>query len=310
MGNIRTKCVTMKISCTPVSCLRMFRNGTDQEAYFAMIAEAGAEGSDLLSPESYPWFWRDFEAEKKTVLRRLRDHGLALSGYATANNFAHDDPAAVQANVDKVLAAIRTAAELEAPCVRIFGGYHCGCGGGEGMERAHGLELVRQGLEKVLPAAEKQGVVLALENHGRLPGLSAEIEALCRYFDSPSLRVLFDCANFMAFNMDEIENPLTAYEKLKPWIVHCHVKSWQPEPVGSPRRVEGCIAGEGAVVPLQQFFYLLEENNYRGFCSLEYDGGKSSPETEGVPKSLRNLREMKLAAETVAALKRGAKHTN
>ena len=63
----------MKISCTPISCAKMFHNGTDQDAYFAMIAEAGAEGSDLLSPEGYPWFWQDFENEKKTIRRRLRD---------------------------------------------------------------------------------------------------------------------------------------------------------------------------------------------------------------------------------------------
>ena len=293
----------MKISCSPISCAKMFHNGTDQDAYFKMIAEAGAEGSDLMAPEGYPWFWHDFESEKKTIRRRLRDHGLALSGYATNNNFAQNDPEAVQASVDKVLAAIRTAAELEAPCVRIFGGFHCGCGGNEGMERAKGLELVRRGLEKVVPEAEKQGVVLALENHGRLPGLSYEIEAICRYFDTPSLRVLFDCANFMAFNMDEVENPLTAYARLKPWVVHCHVKSWQPEPLGSPRRVEGCVAGTGAIVPLQQFFYALAENNYQGFCSLEYEGGKYVPEAEGVPQSLRNLREMKRAAETVAAFR-------
>ncbi len=288
----------MKISCTPISYARSFREGKfTQNDYFAALAEAGAEGSDLMEPAAYPWFWRDFDAERKTVCKRLREHGLALSGYAAGNNFAQPDPAEFARQVEGVKKAIRETAEFEAPCLRIFGGYHEACGGAPGVRNAGGLEQVARGIEAVLPEAERCGVVLALENHGRLPGLSLEVAALCRRFDSPHLRVLFDCANFLANNMDETEDPLAAYRHLKEKVVHCHVKSWRAAPPESDRRVVAAVAGEGSIVPLRQFFYALQESGYQGFCSLEYEAGAVVPEAEGVPRSLANLREMKLAAE-------------
>jgi len=287
----------MKISCTPISCSGSFREGMSQEEYFRLIAANGAEASDIMEPEGYPWFWRDFDREKRDIVRRMKDCGLALSGYAAGNNFAVADPECFARQTALVKKAVHEAAEFGAPCLRIFGGYHEACGGEKGMTMSRGLECVERGLEAVLHEAEKCGVVLALENHGRIPGLADELLWFCRRFDSPFLRVLFDCANFMANNMDESEHPCCAFEKLKSYVVHCHVKSFMPAPPETGRRMVGCVAGEGHIVPLRQFFYTLAQNGYGKYCSLEYEGGAYTPEAEGVPRSLRNLAEMKQAAE-------------
>jgi len=286
----------MKISCTPISLSSAMRNGMSQDEYFSFIATAGAEGTDLMEPNAYPWFWTDFENQRKDVVKRLKSFGLALSGYAAGNKFAQLDPTAFDAQIAGVKKAIHEAAEFAAPCLRIFGGYHADCGGVEGIGISNGLSLVKKAIEQLLPEAEKWGVTLALENHGRLPGLSREVLSLLRYFNHPNFRTLIDFANFTAGNMDEIENPCEAYARLKDYVVHSHVKGFMPGPAGSGRIAAGCVAGEGRMVPLRQLFYMMQENNYQGFCSLEYEGNTWTPEAEGVPRSLKNLLEMKKSA--------------
>lgn len=281
------------------------KSGKTQEDYFRLIAENGAEGSDIMDPAAYPWFWTDFDSQKKNIAARMKAYGLVLSGYATGNNFAFADPCKRAEQVKRVKSALHTAAELGAPCLRIFGGYHEECGGEPGIRMHNGLAYVRECLEKVIPEAGRCGVTIALENHGRIPGLSAELLALTREFEDPYFRILFDCANFCANNMDEPEDPLTAYEVLRDKVVHCHVKSWRQAPPETGRRVVGAVAGTGGLVPLRRFFYKLAQDRYNGFCSLEYEAAKWTPEDIGVPESLRNLKEMRDTALMLYGEKQG-----
>lgn len=297
----------MKISCTPISYIYSLKSGKTQDDYFKLIKSAGADATDILEPNAYPWFWTDYASQIKTLKQRLSDIGLEISGYAAGNRFTEPDENEFNKQVNIVKKAINDTRELGAPCLRIFGGYHEKVGGNKGIKISNGLEYVKRGIEAVLPEAEKQGVVLALENHGRLPGLSTEILALIKYFNSPNLRVLFDVANFKVFNMDEHENPLDAYEVLKDYIVHCHVKGYKPAPDdthlsnGVPMDCVPCVAGEGKLIPLRQFFYALAKNGYDKYCSLEYEGGEFTIgdkicEEEGVFKSIENLVDMRDSA--------------
>ncbi len=289
----------MKISCTPISYSASIKAGKTQDDYFRLIAQSGAEGSDLLDVEAYPWFWQDFEIQVRSVVQRMNSFGLALSAYATGNNFVTTDPEMFRMMLLRVKKVIVTAAELGAPCLRVFGGYYEDCGGEKGVSYKDAMEMVARAFDELVPVAEQEGVVLALENHGRLPGLSAEMDYLCRRYDSKSFRVTFDVANFLANNMDESEDPLKAYEVLKDRIAHVHVKSFQAAPSETGRRLVGAVAGEGYMVPLRQFMYRLQRDHYVGYCSLEYEADRYTPEEQGVPASLRKLLEMKQAAELV-----------
>lgn len=297
----------MKISCTPISYIYSLKGGKTQDDYFKLIKSAGADATDILEPNAYPWFWNNYDKQIKTLKSRLNDVGLEISGYAAGNRFTEPDEKEFFKQVDIVKKAIHDTAELGAPCCRIFGGYHQDIGGKPGIKIPNGLEMVIKGLELVVPEAEKCGVVLALENHGRLPGLSDEILALIKHFNSPSLRVLFDVANFKVFNMDEHEDPLVAYDKLKDYIIHCHVKSYQKldgkfvDFAGMKSDCVPTIAGEGRFIPLRQFFYKLAENGYDKYVSLEYECGEFTYgekicEEDGVFKSIENIVDMRDAA--------------
>lgn len=281
----------MKISCTPISMSRTFREeGMTLEQYIAFCAEIGIEAIDVLDSMGYPWQWKDKEKELKQLNNWLDKAGLKLAAYACGNNFTKKDDAEFEKNVEKVLNAIGEAARVGAPLLRIFGGNRRHCGGE--LSSADAYKRVIQGIERCLPEAEKRKVVLAIENHGCMPGYSFEINAIIRHFNSPYMKCMFDCANFMATNMgDEIEDTLQAYENLKSHVVHVHMKDFG-KPADPARRVDACVTGKG-FVKIRQFTAKLKENAYPGYCSLEYEAGAWVPEREGVKLSLEYLKDVR-----------------
>ncbi len=290
----------MKISITPISVAQMMRSGKmDAEGFVNYCAELGADGVDILDTRCYAWFWKDRAREFKALPRWLEQAGIKLAAYATGNNFAKFKQEDWQAQVAVVREALREAAELGAPVLRIFGGHHEDNGGEPGMTTPSGLPLIARGIEACLPDAERLGVVLALENHGRLPGHSYEVRMLLDQFNSRFLQCTFDCANFMGANMDEPENPLHAYANLCGRMAHVHVKDSGPALPGSRFKRQAFVAGRGDV-PLRQFAALLERDRYGGFCSLEYEASAMVPEDVGVPQSLDYLKNIRAIHRSVA----------
>lgn len=284
----------MKVSCTPISAKAAFSSGEiGQRKYFELIAANGADGTDVMDPNCYSWFWTDVEKEKREMSGLLKQNGLKVAAYATGNHFTVNDPAEFQKQVEIVKTALHEAAEAGAPVLRIFGGYHKDLIPSLDTDYADGLELILKGIEAVLPEAQKCGVALALENHGRLPGLSAEILFIMKRFDVTELGVCMDVANFLAHNMNETEAPIHAYEVLKKYVKHVHFKDWRIAPYGAPKRVVPAVCGKGdGLVPLRQIAYLLEQDRFGGYCSLEYE----APSLDGVAQSLQYMVSLKKSA--------------
>lgn len=266
----------------------------DLRGFFRFCAGQEIEGIDLLDPEGYAWLWSEGDSLEKCRQWAAED-GLTIAALACGNNFAKADANARQLQVGAVIRATEKAVRCGAPVLRVFGGSHCEAGGEPGMETARGLELIIESLEQCLPHAEKAGVILALENHGRLPGHSFELKAVLDYFASPWLKALYDPANYIGNNMGEDEDPLHAYEALRGGIVHTHFKD-VGKPVRDPsRRREPCVAGKG-LTPLRQIIAKMTRDGYGGFCALEYEAALTVPEEEGVPASLAFLKKCRSAA--------------
>jgi sugar phosphate isomerase/epimerase len=211
-----------------------------------------------------------------------------MAGHGCGNNFCAADPEVRAGEVRKVRDAIREAADLGAPTLRIFGGHIEPERLSGRLHGQIGLPLVIEGIEQVLPEAERRGVVLALENHLNMPGRSYEIVGIIERFASPHLRCMFDCANFLGNAMDEIEDPLRALDLLQPYVAHVHVKDIGPSVHFKDRRTEAYVAGQG-VVPLRQLVAKLLAGGYAGFFTLEFEAGFKIDEREGVMRSLAYL---------------------
>ncbi len=245
-------------------------------------AQLGLDGFDLLDPTGYAWLWAGGGIEQ--AARLVEKHGIPVAAYGCGNNFAKLDPDERRKQIEYVKDAIGRARDCGAETIRIFGGYHQGTGGEAGITKAKGLELVMEGIEACLPKAESCGVVLALENHGGLPGHSFESRAVLNAFRSPWLKVTFDPANYLGNNMGEPEDPLRAFAELKEEIAYVHLKDvWAVDQERKPR-TGPCVPGDG-MTPLRQVIAELTRAGYSGFCSLEYEAFETMPEPEGVAKS-------------------------
>ncbi len=140
-----------------------------------------------------------------------------------------------------------------------------------GYKDEDGFPWVIESFEKCLPAAEKCGVVMALENHwglGRLPeGVIKIVDAV----HSPWLGVTADTGNFL-------EEPYEKLTKLAPKATFVQAKTYY---------------GGGIYYTLdldyKRIASIFRAANYRGYISLEFEGHES-PMT-ALPKSLALLRE-------------------
>jgi sugar phosphate isomerase/epimerase len=121
-------------------------------------------------------------------------------------------------------------------------------------------------IRRAADAAEREGVVLAVENH--LDLFADELVELLETIASPYVAVCFDTAN----NVRLLEDPLVVARKLAPYARATHIKdvvafrgdpkvftSWPSVP-----------AGKG-IVNLTEILEILRATGYRGLLALEID---------------------------------------
>ncbi len=269
----------MKTAVTMISVSKMFGEGKiDLEGFIRFCGRIGVDGVDLLE-----YYWKDKEKEIPRVEGMLKNNNLELAAFAIGNNFTLQDEHKLSEQADYVKAGIDTARRLGTDKLRVFGGNLI-----PGMTRDESLGAVIEGFERCVPYAEEAGVVLALENHGGMPGRSDEIIRVIKHFNSPCLKVNIDLANFYGYMAEVPENPISAARKLMPFIVHAHVKDFARFPDGGSR-LYGCILGEG-IVPLEDSLKQMKEGGYSGFLSLEFEGERHYDEEYGIRRSIENLK--------------------
>lgn len=243
-------------------------------------AEMGFDALELLEVQMDS---RD-NAALQAIKREAFLSGLALCSVSTHQHFVSPDAAERKENVDKTIASVELAYALGIPTIRVNTGRWRTSKDFDELMRNRGIEPPRPGytdedafpwviasLEACLPAAEKCGVVLGLENHW---GLARTPEGLLRIVDaihSPWLRVTMDTGNFLEDPYDKLEQiaPPTAFVQAKTYF------------------------GGGVWYTLDldydRIAAILRRHRYRGFVSLEFEG-LEDPRT-AVPKSLALLRK-------------------
>jgi len=145
------------------------------------------------------------------------------------------------------------------------------------------VEALGNRLQNVLKEAERHGVDLLLETefspHGTDPGARvALLKKLMTDFAHPRLGINFDAAN--VYVADEEPFPY-AYDELKPWIRHVHLKDVFLRHPDNPERNERghpqkghsrtcicCPVGEGAV-NYTGLLNALQADGYAGYLCLE-----------------------------------------
>jgi L-ribulose-5-phosphate 3-epimerase len=256
------------------------RDLRDIEKCIDLSAEWGFDGVELLH--------RQMESEEKGYLQRLKKrafiNGLDLCGFSTHQGFLSPDEAVRQKNIDHTIHCIELAYDLGIPTMRVNTGTWGTSKNFDDLMKNRGIEPPLQGytdedgfgwviasLEKCLPAAEKCGVLLGLENHWGLGRTPQGVLRIVNAINSPWLQVTADTGNFL-------EDPYDRLEMLAPKTILLQAKTyyggglWYALELDYPR-----IAG------------IFRKHHYRGYVSLEFEG-KEDPHT-AIPQSLKLLRE-------------------
>lgn len=230
---------------------------------------------------------RQMESEEVAYLHRLKRHafcnGVDLACLSIHQDFVFPDPEERGKHVAHTIHCIQLAHEMGIPSIRLNSG-RWGTVDFNRLMELRGDEPPLPGhtedeafawcieaTQQCLEAAERYGVLLALENHW---GLTREPEGVLRIVDaieSPWLGVLMDTGNFL-------EAPYGKLEKMAGRANYVHAKTYFG-------------GGEWYTLDLdyKRVAEILAKTNYRGYVSLEFEG-KEDAET-GVPKSLALLRE-------------------
>jgi len=251
----------------------------DIEKCIDLAAEMGFDGVELLH--------RQMTSEEQGYLQRLKRrafvNGLDLCGFSTHQGFLSPEADVRQRNIDNTIHQIELAYKLGIPTMRVNTGTWGTSRNFDELMKNRGIESPQPGytdedgfgwviasLEKCLPAAERCGVLLGLENHWGLGRTPEGVLRIVNKIDSPWLQVTADTGNFL-------EDPYDRLEMLAPKAVLVQAKTY---------------FGGGLWYTLDldyaRIASIFRRHHYRGYVSLEFEG-KEDPRT-AVPQSLKLLR--------------------
>ena len=249
------------------------------EKVIEQAAALGFEGVEILHVQMADETPAYVHGLKRAAFR----NGLALPMLSIHQDFVHPDPVERKKHVDHTKHCIELATELGIPCVRLNSGRWKTVPSFDDLMKVKGDEPPLPGhtpddafnwciesIEACLPAAEKAGVMLALENHW---GLTTRPENLLRIYNavrSPWLGINLDTGNFPG-------DPYAGLEQLAPHAVIVQAKTYYG-------------GGEWYTLDLDypRIATIFDKAGFQGWISLEMEG-KEDPAT-AVPKSLAVLR--------------------
>jgi sugar phosphate isomerase/epimerase len=244
-----------------------------------LAADAGFDGVEILHMQ--------MQDESNGALQRIKQHafrlGMDLCGFSTHQSFVSPDPEFRQQNIDHTIKCIELAYALGIPTIRVNTGRwgtskdfdELMANQGieprlEGYSDEDGFGWVHESLEKCLPAAERCGVVMGLENHWGLGRNADGVLRVIHDVNSPWLRATLDTGNFL-------EAQYVQYEQLAPEAVLVQAKTYFGGGIWYTLDVD-----------YERVADILRRANYRGYVSLEFEGEEDY--RTAIPKSLALLR--------------------
>lgn len=243
-------------------------------------ARLGFDGVEILH--------RQMDNETVPYMNKLKrlafDNGLALPLLSIHQSFVQPKPEDRKKDIEHTLKCINLATQMGIPAIRMNTGswrtvkrdanyYKDGKEPPiQGFTDQDAIKWCIESMQECLVAAEKAGVVLAIENHW---GVSSNIDYLLEIYkplaSSPAMGMNVDTGNFVG-------DPYPQFERLAPYATIVQAKTYY---------------GGGHYYDLdldyKRIAGILRKANFNGYVSLEMEG-KEDPAT-AVPKSLKVLRE-------------------
>ncbi|HEX4141366.1 MAG TPA: sugar phosphate isomerase/epimerase family protein [Candidatus Methylacidiphilales bacterium] len=242
--------------------------------WIELAATLGVDGLEF-----YSGFLQDDEAFLRGAMACLEKHGLAMPMMCCSPDFTHPDPTLLQKEVEREKRLIEITA--------FFGGRFCRVLSGQrrpGLTREDGVAQVVRVITGLLPFAEKNGVVLTMENHYKdnywqYPEFAQKMDVFAEIVDrieSPWFGVNYDPSNTILAG----EDPLVLLERVKHRVVSMHasdrfLKSGtiedlrrEEDSIGYASRLSHGVIGKG-LNDYDKIFSTLNAVGFSGWISIE-----------------------------------------
>jgi L-ribulose-5-phosphate 3-epimerase len=236
----------------------------------AGLAAAGYRGVELAAVPGATEHV-DVHADPGEVRAKLEHHGLeavSISGHSELTT---------RKGLDHGLAVVAWAERFGLPVVNTAIGGH-----------AHVEESEEAFLENIVPladAAERAGVVIALEVHGDLMASGARSLPLLDRIGHPAVKVNYDTANVEYYSGERAEDDLPA---IADRVAHVHLK----DTTGGRGVWDFPAIGQGRV-DFGRVVAILRDAGFEGPFSVEveFKGGEPWPPLDAVTDAMRASRE-------------------
>ncbi|MCX7671819.1 MAG: sugar phosphate isomerase/epimerase [Anaerolineae bacterium] len=233
------------------------------------MAEIAAFGGNCIEINGRPGVHAGLVLDESTA-RQVRAWaaaaGLEISAVSGYCDFAQTDRAARAREVARLMSACRAAHALEVRIVRAFAG-----DARPGLTLDTAWPWLVAGLQEAARQAEPLGVLLAVENHGRLLNDGPALARLMREVAAANVGITLDTGNF-AWAGHPAEQVRADFAAVLPYVINVHVKDgiWRPGAGGEPA-FDFVPAGQGRL-PLAEWLDALAAAGYAGAACSEYEG--------------------------------------
>ncbi len=249
-----------------------YRNYSLEESIDS-ISEAGYSAIEIMcdTPHAYP----PISDEKiRSIKKSLKKNNMEISNMngfmmCAIQDFHHpswieEDPSFRQQRINHTINCLELANKLGVKTVSTEPG-----GPPTNSSNNDQLELFAQGINDVIPIAEKNNVKLLIEPEPELLiEKSSEFINFISRFESKYLGLNFDIGHFFCVN----EEPAELIKTLADYISHIHL-----EDISKDRVHKHLIPGEG-VIDFHSIFKAIEEIGYDGYITVELYPYQENPQ--------------------------------
>ncbi|MEO7983705.1 MAG: sugar phosphate isomerase/epimerase family protein [Bacteroidota bacterium] len=191
------------------------------------------------------------------TLKIMKDKGLRFVDLGSSANLHFADPAERKKNLDDARRFIDLAQEVNCPYIRVFPNSLP-----KNQDRNATMDLIIKGLLELGDHAKGSHVSVLMESHGDLVRI-ADIEKIMKGAEHPHVGMIWDIVNMW---METKEPPTEAYDKLKKYIHHTHIKDGKKV----DGKIQYMLLGRGEV-PIFEAIDVLVKGGYKGYYSFEWE---------------------------------------
>ncbi len=243
-----------------------FASGTGFQAVELFIRDYWPDGAD--NPESI----------SEGIREKLSAAGLDVCALTAMNDFVQLEESEINREVKRMERVCGVAKILGCNILRTEGGRPK-----DSVPPDRHVEAMAGCLKRCLPFIEREGITLAVDNHGLVTN-DADLQIrLFEEVDSPFVAATLDTMNYRWAGHD-LETVGGFYEKIAPYVRHVHLK----DGTGTRGTYQGKVLGDGEI-EISRAVQALKNVNYKGSWCIEYEGKEGSA---GYAKCLERLREL------------------